>query len=62
MAEQIIQKDAIELYEHDAESGDAKAAFNLGWCLLRGSGIEQDKEKGIEWLQRDKQHALERKE
>lgn len=32
-----------------AEAGDPKAQYNIGRCYCLGMGVEDDKEKGLEW-------------
>jgi len=35
-----------------AEGGDAKAAFNVGTCYLRGDGVDRNTTTGLEWYRR----------
>ena len=39
-------------FEQAAASGDLVAAFNLGICLTKGVGVEQDEQQAAQWLRR----------
>lgn len=34
-----------------AKNGDAKSQYELGWCYLKGYGIEKDFDKAVYWFQ-----------
>ena len=42
--------EAFRLWLPLAESGDAKAQFNIGRCYSLGDGVDKDQSKSIEWL------------
>ena len=48
----------IALIEKAALGGDPKAANNLGWLLLEGSGVEHDPAKAAFWLRRAAEAGL----
>ena len=48
----------ISLIEKAALGGDPKAANNLGWLLLEGSGVEHDPAKAAFWLRQAAQAGL----
>ncbi|MDR0502049.1 MAG: tetratricopeptide repeat protein [Treponema sp.] len=61
---EVDAQDAQE-YLKAAENGDAEKQIKLAFCYLKGEGVQQDYEKGIEWLQKaaaqedvDAQHYL----
>ena len=37
-------------YELAANGGDAQAQFATGWFLMTGTGVPQDKRKGLKWI------------
>ncbi|MBQ6614862.1 MAG: sel1 repeat family protein [Thermoguttaceae bacterium] len=44
------RKIPVERLKQAAESGDAKAQFNLAFRYMMGLGVEQDKEEFVKWL------------
>ena len=39
-------------FKQAAASGDLVAAFNLGICLTKGVGVDQDEQQAAQWLRR----------
>lgn len=55
-AKKLLNQDrfaeAFSLYERLAKAGDAHSQVFLGWMYFEGLGVEQDKEKALEWFMR----------
>ena len=45
-------KEVFEKLLKEAEQGDAKAQFNLGWHFHIGEGVEKNLEKAVYWYER----------
>lgn len=42
-------KKKMKRYRNAANQGDAKAQFMLGECYYYGKGVNEDKDKAMEW-------------
>lgn len=42
----------FEAYLRDAESGDAKAQYNVGVCYANGYGVKPNSVKADEWIEK----------
>jgi TPR repeat protein len=46
------EPEELEPVRRAAASGDVKSMVTLGRCLIRGAGIAEDREAGMQWLRR----------
>src|ERR1700690_827765 len=44
------RKEALPWFLKAAQSGFSEAQFVLGYCLLKGIGVQRDESKGVFWL------------
>lgn len=44
------QSESVEELVWLSAAGDVNAQYALGMALIEGSGVDQNQEKGIEWL------------
>lgn len=58
------QQEDVAWIRKQAESGDAKAQFELGKCYAQGSGVEQSMSDAVEWYRKaaEKGHLRAKKE
>jgi TPR repeat protein len=47
---QAEEPSALEVIQHSAKQGDAKAQAKLGAMYLLGSGVEKDEQQAAEWM------------
>ena len=51
-------KAMVMRYTKAAKQGDAVAQYNLGVCYDDGEGVEQDKQKAVEWYTKAAEQGL----
>lgn len=53
------QEKAFNLYKKAAEKGHAQAQFELGFCYLKGLGVEEDRLKAYAWFKKAAKQGIE---
>ena len=56
---EVDEKKAFQYCLDAANFGDPNAQYNVGAMYMNGNGVEQDREKGTEWLTRSTNDFLE---